>query len=60
MQTHERTRIGTDADVHARTRTYEDGRGCIMDLSLDYKAQGSWIGNACAPLFLMYGVSASL
>ena len=27
---HERTRIGTDADVHARTRTDEDGRGrCV-------------------------------
>ena len=25
---------------------------------MDYRAQGSWIGNACAAVFLMYGVSA--
>ena len=30
MHTHERTCMGTDADVHARTRTYEDGHRRIM------------------------------
>ena len=30
MHTHERTRMGTDADIHTRTRTYEDGCGRIM------------------------------
>jgi len=28
--------------------------------SMDYRARGSWIGNAHAVLFLMYGVSACL
>jgi len=28
--------------------------------TMDYRARGSWIGNAHAALFLMYGVSACL
>jgi len=32
----------------------------IIDTTMDYRARGSWIGNACAALFLIYGVSACL
>jgi len=31
-----------------------------LGLDMDYRARGSWIGNACTALFLMYGMSACL